>query len=157
MSINQQWVMVPPNEKAEEPEEEKAEKEKAEEPGKEKAEESEKEKAEEPEREHVAKFDEVSNCNTMQLQYMKKLLENSGKVTVMVAGKPRTGKSTALNNLLGLKLPTDYGAKSVTQKVIVESTTSQHGVRVCGIDTPGLKALDLGSKKILDDMSEQIG
>ena len=87
---------------------------------------------------------------------MKKVLRNR-PITVMVAGLPRNGKSTALNNLLGLKLPVDFGVKTVTQKVIVESTTSQHGVRVCGIDTPGLQAIGVDSKKILDDMSEQIG
>ena len=46
-------------------------------------------------KEHLAKFD-VTKCKIMQLQYMKKLLENSCKVTVKVAGKLKTGKSTAL-------------------------------------------------------------
>ena len=123
---------------------------------KEKAEEPETEKAEEPEEEYVINFDEVKNCNPMQLDFMQKVVAVN-TFAVMVAGKSRRGKSTALNNLLGLKLPTGCGVKSVTQTVTVESTTSQHGVRVCGIDTPGIQAIDLGSKKVWKDMSGVIG
>ena len=113
-------------------------------------------RAEEPEGENVVNFDQINKCNPMQLDYLLKILLPVGKVTFMVAGKPRTGKSTALNNLLGLSLPAYCGVGSVT-KVVVDSTTLQHGVQVCVIDTPGLEGYDIDSKKILRDMRGKIG
>ena len=93
----------------------------------------------------------------MQQDFMEKILSIQNKYTFMVAGQPRKGKSTALNNLLGLKLAARCGAQSVTQ-VVVESTTSPNGVQVCAIDTPGLRAVDdVDSKKVLQDMSKVIG
>ena len=92
-----------------------------------------------------------------QLDFTKRILSLKNH-TVMVAGQPRNGKSTALNNLLGLKLPTGCGAKSVTQTATVESATSQEGVRVCGIDTPGLQATDdVNTEKVWEGMVEKIG
>ena len=115
------------------------------------------EKAEQPDGETVVQFDQESHCNPEQLEYTKKLIALNGKVTVMVAGKPRMGKSTALNNLFGLSLTAAPGARSVTT-VVLESTTSQNGVQVRYIDTPGLEAVDnVDSEKVMADMKLQIG
>ena len=175
---DQKWEMLSPKEKAEKPDYEVGSKENAKKPEgnrkvslKVKAENREREhnissrtrsrmrsrtRAEEPDGENAVNFHQINNCNSMQLDYIKKVLLLFGKVTVMVAGKPRTGKSTALNNLLGLSLPADCRVGSVT-KVVVDSTILRHGVQVCGIDTPGLRAFDIGNKKILKDMREKIG
>ena len=92
-----------------------------------------------------------------QLDLMKRIGPFTN-YTVMVAGQPRKGKSTALNNVLGLKLPARCGAESVTQIAIVESATSQEGVQVCGIDTPGLLATDdVNTGKVWEGMMEKIG
>ena len=107
--------------------------------------------------ETVVQFDQEGKCTPEQLEYMKKLIALNGKVTVMVAGKPRVGKSTALNNLFGLDLRAAPGARSVTTCVFV-STTSQNGVQVRYIDTPGLQAVDdVDSEKVLADMELKIG
>ena len=67
-------------------------------------------------------------------------------ITVMVCGLPRSGKSTALNNLFDLDLPTSSSAFSCT-KGIIDETVEKHGVIVRYIDTPGLEAMDAKSVK----------
>ena len=83
--------------------------------------------------------------------------------TVMVAGRPRNGKSTALNNIFGLNLVAKISASSVTSVVQVfevtkkipkkqDDTSPQEEVTMQVIDTPGLGALDISKDEILKDM-----
>ena len=83
--------------------------------------------------------------------------------TVMVAGRPRSGKSTALNNIFGLNLVTRISASSVTKSVQMfevtkkipkkqDDTSPQEEVTMQVIDTPGLGALDISKYEILKDM-----
>lgn len=71
-------------------------------------------------------------------------------IIIMVAGQPRKGKSTALNNLFNLELEARPSAGSVTRSVIPKMVTvgSQ---KLLIVDTPGLGSLDL---KIDDAMKE---
>ena len=89
-------------------------------------------------------------------EYIQKLLSLFGQITVMVAGKPRTGKSTVLNNLFDVKLPARASPTSVTT-VVIDRSTSIDGLQVRYIDAPGLTALDMDNKKTLSDMSRKIG
>ena len=77
----------------------------------------------------------------------------------VIAGKAGAGKSTLINNLLGLK-----GKKAAESKARPKSVTKTidyfeeevHGIKVCIIDIPGLEAKDLTSKEeqeILEDLS----
>ena len=91
-----------------------------------------------------------------QLLSVANLISRYGKVTVMVAGKPRMGKSTVFNNLFGLNLRAAPGASSVTTTVLDE-TISQNGVEVRYIDTPGVRAVDVCSENVLQDISATIG
>jgi len=62
-------------------------------------------------------------------------------MTILVCGVPRSGKSTALNNLFDLNLPAESSAFSCTKRIIDE-TVEKNGVLVRYIDTPGLEAID---------------
>ena len=106
------------------------------------------------------------------------LKENSGqdnmvkktgkrKATIMVAGRPRNGKSTALNNIFGLNLTAKASAKSVTQVVNVNEVTKKiegekdgekvkEEVTLRVIDTPGLGATDITKETIIKDMQKVI-
>ena len=106
------------------------------------------------------------------------LKENSGqdnmvnmtgkrKATIMVAGRPRNGKSTALNNIFGLNLIAKASAKSVTQVVNVSEVTKtfegekdgkkvKEEVTLRVIDTPGLGANDITKETIIKDMQKVI-
>ena len=106
------------------------------------------------------------------------LKENSGqdnkvkktgkrKATIMVAGRPRNGKSTALNNIFGLNLTAKASAKSVTQVVNVNEVTKKiegekdgekvkQEVTLRVIDTPGLGANDITKETIIKDMQKVI-
>ena len=85
-----------------------------------------------------------------------------GVPTVMIAGKPRSGKSTALNNIFGLNLAARLSASSVTKVLsITEVTkkvprsmndTSPQKVTMQVIDTPGMGALDISRQEVLDKM-----
>ena len=83
--------------------------------------------------------------------------------TVMVAGKPRNGKSTALNNIFGLNFTTELTAPSVTRVVHMFEVTKkspkkhdekspQEEVTMQVIDTPGLGAVDISRAEILTKM-----
>ena len=72
----------------------------------------------------------------------------SKEVTVIVAGRGRAGKSTALNNIFNLDLPAFSSAKSVTQDIECRRTTKD-GVTLHIIDTPGLGALDIPKESVL--------
>ena len=89
------------------------------------------------------------------------------KATIMVAGRPRNGKSTALNNIFGLKLVATASAKSVTQVVSVNEATKiiegekdgekvKQEVTLRVIDTPGLGATDITKETILKDIQKVI-
>ena len=95
-------------------------------------------------------------CNPEQLKKVRDLISQYNKVTIMVAGKVRVGKSTALNNLFGLNLATGPGASSVTTDVLDE-TISHNGVQIRYIDVPGVQSVGIDSKKILEDISSKIG
>lgn len=83
----------------------------------------------------------------------EELLQQQKEVTVMVAGKPRSGKSTALNNIFGLNLIARPAACSVTTKVTKQSQ-KKNEVSIHIIDTPGLGALDVKRKDVLNEMSK---
>ena len=72
------------------------------------------------------------------------------RLVLVVAGKAGVGKSTVINNLLGLKgekaAKAKRGARSVTTNVEYYEE-KVHGITVRIIDTPGLEAIDLNSKK----------
>lgn len=74
------------------------------------------------------------------------------EASVMVAGKPRSGKSKALNNIFDLKLEAEPSAASVT-KYINRLDVERNGAILHVIDTPGLGALDVKKKEVLKDMS----
>ena len=89
------------------------------------------------------------------------------KATIMVAGRPRNGKSTALNNIFGLKLIARASAKSVTQVVNVNEVTKtfedekdgekvKEEVTLRVIDTPGLGATDITKETIIKDMQKVV-
>lgn len=98
--------------------------------------------------------------------------KNRRKATIMVAGRARNGKSTALNNVFGLKLTAKASAKSVTQVVSVSEVTKkvrkpkvegdevdqdkeeEEEVTLRVIDTPGLGATDIKKETILSDMKK---
>ena len=96
-------------------------------------------------------------CHPEQLKKIKDLISQYNKVTVMVAGKPKVGKSTVFNNLFGLNLKTGPGASSVTTAVVLDETISYNGVQIRYVDVPGVQALDMDSEKILEGISSKIG
>ena len=73
-----------------------------------------------------------------------------GCLVLVTAGGARVGKSTLINNLLGLKgdnaAKAKRSARSVT-KTVDFYEKKIHGITVRIIDTPGLEAIDLNSKK----------
>ena len=75
------------------------------------------------------------------------------EVHVMIAGLPRTGKSTALNNIFGLELDARPGAKSVTD-VLTPTTVTKDGITLKVVDTPGLKAVDLNERVAIKEMTK---
>ena len=75
------------------------------------------------------------------------------EVSVLVAGKPRDGKSTALNNIFGLTLEAKVSSASVTKHVSI-TTIIQNDVVLNIIDTPGLGALDIKKEDIMLEISK---
>ncbi len=61
------------------------------------------------------------------------------ELRVMVAGPPRSGKSTGLNNIFDLKLPAKLCPTPVTTEVTTVNTT-KNGVSLTVTDVPGLSA-----------------
>ena len=94
---------------------------------------------------------------TADEDFIKKLVRERPLVLV-TAGKPGAGKSTLINNLLGLK-----GKKAAESKADPESVTKAvdyyeeevRGITVRIIDTPGLEAKDLSreAQEALEDLS----
>ncbi len=80
---------------------------------------------------------------------------HKSKVCIMTAGKPASGKSTALNNIFDLQLETGISAHSVTQR-IVRIEVSKNGVELLVIDTPGLGARDIDKEAIAMAMGEVV-
>ena len=109
-----------------------------------------------PKKEPIVEFADEDDCNCEQRKAFDEIISLHKKVTVMVAGKPRMGKSTAFNNLFGVKLQTGPGADSVTITV-VDKTVEHNGVQVRYIDTPGLQSLDIDDDTVLEDISKTIG
>ena len=82
--------------------------------------------------------------------------------TVMVAGRARNGKSTALNNIFGVNLVVRASASSVTSVVntikVIKKLPKKRGdsspqeVTMQVIDTPGLGSLDISKTEILTEM-----
>ena len=72
------------------------------------------------------------------------------RLVLVTAGKAGMGKSTLINNLLGLKgekaAEAKLSARSVT-KVVNHYEKKIHGINVRIVDTPGLEALDLSSEQ----------
>ena len=75
------------------------------------------------------------------------------EVSVIVAGRARAGKSTALNNIFGLTLEARVSSVSVTKEVSI-TRIIQNDVILNIIDTPGLGALDIKTEDILSGMSK---
>ena len=85
-------------------------------------------------------------------------------VTIMVAGRARNGKTTALNNIFGLNLTARASATSVTQtvdaiRVTKKIASNEEGslhdeVTLQVIDTPGLGALDIHKEDIVKDLKK---
>ena len=81
---------------------------------------------------------------------IKKLIIRNRPLVFVTAGKPGAGKSTLINNLLGLR-----GKKAAESKASPKSVTKAvdyyeeevHEITVRIIDTPGLEAKDLTSKE----------
>ena len=71
--------------------------------------------------------------------------ESDEDIYIVVSGKLSNGKSTALNNIFGLNIPTgmdpDMGPRSVTTRYI-EQTVSKCGIRLHVIETPSLGTRD---------------
>ena len=84
--------------------------------------------------------------------------------TIMVAGRARNGKSTALNNIFDLHLVAKTAAKSVTKVISVNEVTKKVPIPGKGnvvetitmqvIDTPGLGALDIPKEDIMKEMKK---
>ena len=81
---------------------------------------------------------------------IKKWEGSKRRLVLVTAGRAGMGKSTLLNNLLGLKgekaAESKPGAKSVT-KTVDSYEEEVHGITVRIIDTPGLEAKDLSSEE----------
>ena len=85
-----------------------------------------------------------------------------GVPTVMIAGRPKSGKSTDLNNLFNLNLAATTSASSVTSALSITEViknipmktgdSSSREVTMQVIDTPGLGALDISKQEVLDEM-----
>ena len=79
---------------------------------------------------------------------------SEAEVHVMIAGLPRTGKSTALNNIFGLELEARSGAKSVTAVITPTTLVTKDGVTLKVVDTPGLKAVDVNERVVIKEMTK---
>lgn len=104
------------------------------------------------------KVEDQPATTTADEDLIKKLVRERPLVLV-TAGKAGAGKSTLINNLLGLK-----GKKAAESKASPKSVTKAvdyyeeevHGFTVRVIDTPGLEAEDLSSQELqeaLEDLS----
>lgn len=81
---------------------------------------------------------------------------NHSNIVVVVAGQPRKGKSTLLNNVFGVEFSARPSPKSVTSNVS-SITVTNNEVTMDIFDTPGLGSLDLSrnEKDFLSIMAEK--
>ncbi len=77
-------------------------------------------------------------------------------VLVVTAGLPRSGKSTALNNIFGTDFKSKLSASSVTQTVEARRV-SGHVKELIVVDTPGLAAMDIEKSKVKKELENAIG
>lgn len=63
-------------------------------------------------------------------------LEMKSQLHVIIAGLPKSGKSTSLNNIFDLNLPAELSATQVTDE-IVSINIEQNGISLTVTDTPG--------------------
>ena len=84
---------------------------------------------------------------------IRSALPPQAEVHVMIAGLPRTGKSTALNNIFGLELEARSGPKSVTD-VTTSTLVAKNDITLKVVDTPGLKAVDLNERVVIKEMTK---
>ena len=76
---------------------------------------------------------------------------------IMVAGKPRNGKSRALNNIFEVDFESATSPGSVTQSVLAKHV-EKDGKKMIVIDTPGLGALDMDrdTSTLVQEMKEAV-
>jgi len=101
-------------------------------------------------------------------QSQAQLDQGSNQATIMVAGRPRFGKSTALNNIFGLDFVVEARPTSVTQVVSAKQVNKEirvsqrngpdkiEKITLQVIDTPGLGALDIPKEEIVADMKKNV-
>ena len=76
----------------------------------------------------------------------------SEEVLVVVAGKPGSGKSTALTNIFGVQLKAGVASASVTKKITTRNG-EKNGVRLTVVDTPGLGALNIDKELVVQEVA----
>ena len=79
-----------------------------------------------------------------------------GTYLLINAGKPGSGKSTAWNNLLGLRLQTGCGPNSVTDDVLVHKLSGTN-IKLYVVDVPGLEVCDKPSSEVLKQIHSRCG
>lgn len=79
-----------------------------------------------------------------------------GETVVVIAGRPSSGKSRALNNIFGVKFESKNSVHSVTNDIEYKRVTKK-GSTVIVVDTPGLGAADIEMNKVKDDFASVIG
>ncbi len=96
----------------------------------------------------TSSYTKIKGVQTIDVEEFKRK-----EVSVMVAGRPRQGKSTALNNIFGLNLEARASSRSVTKSLSITRIV-QNDVIVNVIDTPGLGALDINKEDVIADMKK---
>ena len=83
----------------------------------------------------------IITSDDLSSQTKEERVGKKGDIVVIVAGRPRKGKSRALNNLFGGKFESRSSPSSVTH-VIDYARVVKHGFTIILVDTPGLGAAD---------------
>ena len=78
---------------------------------------------------------------------IKKWEGSKRRLVLVTAGRAGMGKSTLLNNLLGLKGETAAESKPGAKSATKTDEEEVHGITVRIINTPGLEAKDLRSEE----------